>query len=101
VLTLNEFSKGSGSEIRRDRKHAEEKLGYPLTHLPNRNLFYERLEQVIISAHQSRPVALLLLDLDRFKTLTTGSSTKWEISYCNSLDPGWKVNCGAATLSLD
>jgi diguanylate cyclase (GGDEF)-like protein len=37
-----------------------------LTHLPNRNLFYERLEQVIISANQSRPVALLLLDLDRF-----------------------------------
>jgi diguanylate cyclase len=37
-----------------------------LSHPPTHNLFYERFEQLIISAHQSRPVALLLLHLDRF-----------------------------------
>src|SRR5688572_14463963 len=56
----------SGTEIRRERKHSEEELGSPLTHLANLNLLYERPEQLINSAHQSRPVALLLLHLDRF-----------------------------------
>jgi diguanylate cyclase (GGDEF)-like protein len=40
----------------------------PLTELPNRRLFQDRLEQAIIRAHRDREkVAVLLVDLDRFK----------------------------------
>ncbi len=39
-----------------------------LTNLPNRHMFYDRLEQEIKKSHRSGlPMALLLLDLDRFK----------------------------------
>lgn len=39
-----------------------------LTGLPNRRLFYERLERAIVLAHRrKRRLALLFLDLDRFK----------------------------------
>ncbi len=39
-----------------------------LTHLPNRSLFYDRLEQSIVSAKRShRSLALLFMDLDGFK----------------------------------
>lgn len=42
----------------------------PLTKLPNRSLFRDRLEQAINRAHrQDRLIALLFLDLDRFKTI--------------------------------
>ncbi|MBI1824193.1 MAG: EAL domain-containing protein [Nitrospirae bacterium] len=40
----------------------------PLTGLPNRFLLQDRLQQVILTAHrENKPVALLLLDIDRFK----------------------------------
>jgi len=42
----------------------------PLTHLPNRLLFRDRLEQAIAHAERNQArVALLLVDLDRFKTV--------------------------------
>jgi diguanylate cyclase (GGDEF)-like protein/PAS domain S-box-containing protein len=42
----------------------------PLTRLPNRNLFADRLQHTLAKAKQSgKNVALLLLDLDRFKTI--------------------------------
>jgi len=41
-----------------------------LTNLPNRNLFLDRLQQAISKAHQHhRLVAVLFLDLDRFKSI--------------------------------
>lgn len=41
-----------------------------LTHLPNRSLFNDRLQQAVTKAkHSKETVALLLLDLDRFKTI--------------------------------
>lgn len=49
-----------------------------LTGLPNRNLFNERLESAIKRARQSgEKVALLLLDMDRFKSvrMTLGQAT--------------------------
>ncbi len=65
-----------------DRKKTEERLlekenhvkflaNYdPLTRLPNRNLFADRLQHTLAKARQSgKKVALLLLDLDRFKTI--------------------------------
>ncbi|HSD95658.1 MAG TPA: EAL domain-containing protein [Sulfuricaulis sp.] len=42
----------------------------PLTKLPNRMLFHERLQQAIEEAKRDyRPFALLLMDLDRFKDI--------------------------------
>ena len=57
------------------RKAAEDKIKYlafydPLTQLPNRQLLLERLKQALAaSAGSQRHGALLLIDLDNFKTL--------------------------------
>lgn len=55
------------------QKRGEERLSYmahhdALTGLPNRTLFYDRLNQAITQAHsRNLAMALLYLDLDRFK----------------------------------
>ncbi len=57
------------------RKEAEEKLRYlanydRLTGLANRNLFRDRLHAAVLRAReQDRPLALLYIDLDRFRTI--------------------------------
>ncbi len=56
-----------------DKKKAEEVIRQQanfdtLTGLPNRRMFYDRIEQAIKKSHRSGlPMALLLLDLDHFK----------------------------------
>ncbi|MBF0160888.1 MAG: diguanylate cyclase [Magnetococcales bacterium] len=56
-----------------ERKRAEEKIRHQahfdlLTDLPNRNLFLKRLdESLALAARQSKRLALLFIDLDRFK----------------------------------
>jgi diguanylate cyclase (GGDEF)-like protein len=63
------------AEGRQERKRIDAKLRYlaqfdPLTGLPNRNLLYERLEQALISgSEEGKPLALMLIDLDRFKEI--------------------------------
>lgn len=58
-----------------ERKQAEEKLlklahNDPLTGLPNRTLFYDRLEQSLALAHRhQQQLAVLFLDLDHFKEI--------------------------------
>lgn len=58
-----------------ERKDAEEtikKLAYydPLTNLPNRSLFKERIEQAALKSKRSHAIfALMYLDLDRFKSI--------------------------------
>jgi diguanylate cyclase (GGDEF)-like protein/PAS domain S-box-containing protein len=58
-----------------DRKRAEEQIEFqayhdPLTQLPNRRLFVERLEMSLLSAKRVRSnVAVLFIDVDRFKTI--------------------------------
>ncbi|MFT4172686.1 MAG: EAL domain-containing protein [Rhodocyclaceae bacterium] len=58
-----------------ERKANEARIAYlahhdPLTTLPNRTLFQDRLEQALARAErQTQMVALLFLDLDRFKTI--------------------------------
>ena len=57
------------------RKLAEDEIRHlafedPLTHLPNRRLLLDRLQQALASsARSNRLGALLLIDLDNFKTL--------------------------------
>jgi diguanylate cyclase (GGDEF)-like protein len=63
------------AEVRRERKRSDDKLKYlakydPLTHLPNRNLLYERLEQALVTGRdEGKPLALMLIDLDHFKDI--------------------------------
>ncbi|MCP5268754.1 MAG: EAL domain-containing protein [Zoogloeaceae bacterium] len=58
-----------------ERKEAQERIEYlarhdPLTGLPNRMLLTDRAEQALASADRARSkLALLFLDLDRFKTI--------------------------------
>lgn len=58
-----------------ERKQAEEALEHQalhdnLTGLPNRTLLHDRLQQAIIAARRdSKTLALLLMDLDRFKEI--------------------------------
>ena len=58
-----------------ERKRAEQTLSYqafhdPLTGLPNRTLFLDRLEQALVRADRREGcVAVLFLDLDRFKVV--------------------------------
>jgi diguanylate cyclase (GGDEF)-like protein/PAS domain S-box-containing protein len=58
-----------------ERKRTEETIrrqAYydPLTNLPNRILFKDRLEQLILNAdHENQKIAIAVLDLDRFKTI--------------------------------
>ena len=66
-----------------DRKTTEERLTYlaqfdPLTELPNRNLFLDRLRQAMEHAQRKRgQVGVVFADLDRFKIVndTMGHST--------------------------
>jgi diguanylate cyclase len=62
-------------EVRRSRKHTEERLVHlayhdPLTDLPNRLLLHDRLEQAVLAAQRTHePLALIVLDLDGFKAI--------------------------------
>ena len=66
--------RGTGRDIT-DRKTAEARISYlatrdPLTELPNRMLFNDRLQQGIVAARRSgQSLALLFVDLDRFKNI--------------------------------
>jgi len=66
--------RGTGRDIT-DRKAAEARISYlatrdPLTELPNRVLFNDRLEQGIVAARRTnQSLALLFIDLDRFKNI--------------------------------
>lgn len=59
-------------------KHSEQELAYlahhdPLTGLPNRLLFNDRVEQALAAAQANkRGCALLLLDLDHFQSINDG-----------------------------
>ncbi len=66
----------SNAELTREiahRREAEERTHYlayydELTHLPNRQLFQERLEEAVLQAERDeRMVAVMFLDLDGFK----------------------------------
>ncbi len=63
------------AKVRQERKQAHEFIDYmayhdPLTALPNRALLQEHLQQAIkLSRREHNTVALLLMDLDRFKEI--------------------------------
>jgi len=63
-----------------ERKRAAERLRHnafhdPLTDLPNRTLFMDRLEQAVQHAKQGLRVAVLFLDLDPSRLSTIASAT--------------------------
>lgn len=67
---------------RRLREQADENarlaLTDPLTGLPNRRLFQDRLERAVLHHRRTdAPVALLLLDLDRFKEINDTLGHDW------------------------
>ena len=61
--------------VRAARHAAEARLAHlayhdPLTELPNRMLLHDRLAQAVLAAQRdSAPLSLVVLDLDRFKTI--------------------------------
>jgi diguanylate cyclase (GGDEF)-like protein/PAS domain S-box-containing protein len=64
VLTMRDVSERTALEV--ELRH--QAFHDPLTGLPNRALLHDRLEQAIRLAHRDGgPLALLLMDLDRFK----------------------------------
>ena len=58
-----------------DKKQSEAHIHYmahydTLTNLPNRSLFYDRLQHELAHAHRNeRMLAVMFLDLDRFKVI--------------------------------
>ena len=67
-----------------------------LTELPNREQFRSRLSSAIETARQqSRLLALLYLDLDRFKGVNTLSGTLRVMSCCAQ----WPIDCGTVCAS--
>jgi diguanylate cyclase (GGDEF)-like protein len=58
-----------------DHQQSEERIRFlayhdALTQLPNRTLFYDRLQQAILAANrENKTLALLILDLNRFKEI--------------------------------
>ncbi|MGA9635804.1 MAG: EAL domain-containing protein [Solirubrobacterales bacterium] len=61
----------SAIERRRTEERTQhEALHDPLTSLPNRNLFLDRLEHALsVAARRQTPIAVLFLDLDQFKVV--------------------------------
>ena len=59
------------SELKRTERQIRHLAYYdPLTDLPNRRLFHDRLEMAIAHAHRSKGrLALIFVDLDRFKRI--------------------------------
>ncbi len=57
-----------------EQRHSEEKIAHmahydALTDLPNRVLFYQKMEELLVRAPQNPPFAVISVDLDRFKSV--------------------------------
>lgn len=67
-----ELNEAEGRKERRRIEDAIQRLAFydALTELPNRTLLRDRLQRAVLATpHHERPVALLLMDLDRFKDI--------------------------------
>jgi diguanylate cyclase (GGDEF)-like protein len=57
-----------------ERRRVEAQISYmashdALTDLPNQTLFYEKMEKFLVRGREAEPVAVLSLDLDKFKSV--------------------------------
>jgi diguanylate cyclase (GGDEF)-like protein/PAS domain S-box-containing protein len=57
-----------------ERRHTEEKISHmahydALTELPNRVLFYQKMEELLVRTPRNLPFAVISLDLDHFKSV--------------------------------
>ena len=77
-LQLQDRSRWLAEEVRKATEKTLHLASHdPLTNLPNRVLLHDRLGQALARAGRSgERVAVLFLDLDRFKASTTGSGTR-------------------------
>ena len=66
-------------QVRRESRQAQERIQYlayydPLTDLPNRTLFADRLQQAMLAGRREKQrFALMVMDLDRFKDINDAS----------------------------
>ena len=72
VRLLSELA--SNLSLALERGQQQQRIDYlayydSLTGLPNRKLFYERLDQALVGARAKRKVALVVFDVERFKTI--------------------------------
>ena len=64
-----------------------------LTDLPNRNLLYDRLQQAILAAQrENQSVALLIMDLDRFKEINNALGHQSGDLLLQQIGPRLKMN---------
>ena len=99
---------GGTVDVRRDvteRKLLEQAVLHmamhdPLTNLPNRMLFYNELERALARAQRDDGlIAVMLLDLDRFKEVNDTYATPSAIGFCKRSQGGCSAACGAGTWS--
>ena len=90
---LREYERAQLAEMERQAFHDR------LTDLPNRALLAERMEEGLAKADTGdAALALLLLDLDDFKQVTTLWATITATSCCRRWAPSWRNWRGQATL---
>ena len=84
-----------------DRQRAEQRIAHmarhdALTDLPNRLLFRERLAEALAGVSRGDKLAVLFLDLDRFKGVKIRSVIRWAMSCSRWWRRGFAIACATS-----